>query len=103
VSLAIPLSIPYVWVVGEPEDTGVADEESEAVGDVEGPLVKVGLTEVLLEGEGDWVALGPNEIMLRAKRGTTVATTMTTMSMAASTPLFMCLPARPGGGGGGGG
>ncbi len=105
VSITVPMRTPYETVVGAPVGEGVLVEVGVAV-DPDG--VKVGLilgVDVNIgvgDGEGDG-PLGPSLMMLRAKSGTTVATTIMTTSTMASRPLFIPFFAGIDGGGGGGG
>jgi hypothetical protein len=101
VSITVPMRTPYETVVGAPKGVGVGvvvDPDGIDVMPVLGVCIggEVGVT----DGEGDGP---PNLIMLRAKSGTTVATTIITMSTTASKPLFIPFFAGIDGGGGGGG
>jgi hypothetical protein len=114
VSITVPMRTPYETVTGAVVDEGVgvgiAVDPGGVVVDPEGVVVEVvlgvdvrigvGVKVGVVDGEGDGL-LEPKWMILRAKSGTMVATTITTMSIMASRPLFIPFFVGVGGGGGG--
>ena len=86
------------WV---PDGEGDNVEVGVLVGRLDGDINGEDVTPGVLEGEGEGLAFGRSGMMFNATSGTTVATAMITMRIAAISPLFIFLVDDGGGGGGG--